>query len=213
MARDRTMTKKKILQAFGDLLAEKGFEGVGVNAVARRAGVDKVLIYRYFGGLDQLMKTYAQSGDFWPGWSETTGLKESELADRDLREITKAALTGHLSQLRKRPLTQEIMRWELMTRNELTDEMARTREETTHKFLELTGKLAEEPETADLLAAGAIIHAGISYLVLRAATADVYMDVDLTSEAGWERIGRAVESLVDGYFYRVEARITGPKEK
>lgn len=55
MTRNRDETRQRILDAALDLVAEEGFAALGVNAVARRAGADKQLIYRYFGGLDGLM--------------------------------------------------------------------------------------------------------------------------------------------------------------
>ena len=54
-ARDRPRTEALIRAAARDVLAETGFQGFGVNAVARRAGCDKQLIYRYFGGLEGLV--------------------------------------------------------------------------------------------------------------------------------------------------------------
>ncbi|HCV71491.1 MAG TPA: TetR family transcriptional regulator, partial [Agrobacterium sp.] len=52
--KDRAATEKAIFEAARSLLAEEGFQGFGINAVARRAGCDKQLIYRYFGGLEGL---------------------------------------------------------------------------------------------------------------------------------------------------------------
>lgn len=206
MPRDSQKTKQKILDALAGMLAENGFAGLGVNALARRAGVDKVLIYRYFGGLPQLLQEYGRGREFWPDWATLTGRPQEELAGMGLREFAGAALTGHLRELRKRPLTQEIMRWELLDRNELTDELARAREETVGQVLELMGRRSEKPEMLELLAVAAVLHAGITYLILRAKTADVYMGVDLTDEEGWQRIRRAVETLNEAYFDRLEGR-------
>ncbi len=172
--------------------------------MARRAGVDKVLIYRYFGGMPQLLQEYAEGGDFWPDWGRLTGREEEELAGLGLRGFTEAALRGHLRELRQRPLTQEIMRWELLARNELTDGLARAREATVGQLMDLLDRREEEPEVADLLAAAAVIQAGITYLILRAKTADVYMGVDLTGEEGWRRIDRAVKKLTEAYFDKLE---------
>jgi len=61
MARDSTKTKERLLEAVDDVLARDGFNGLGINALAREAGVDKVLIYRYFGGLSGLLKAYAEA--------------------------------------------------------------------------------------------------------------------------------------------------------
>lgn len=52
--RDRQATAARILAAAETLLAEGGIEALGINAVARSAGCDKQLIYRYFGGLEGL---------------------------------------------------------------------------------------------------------------------------------------------------------------
>jgi len=52
------------------LLAKNGFESLGINNIAREAGVDKVLIYRYFGGLPQLFRAFAEKGNFSPSLEE-----------------------------------------------------------------------------------------------------------------------------------------------
>ena len=58
-ASDKQLTRRKIIDAVGTILAKHGLEKLGINAVAREAGVDKVLIYRYFGGFEQLLKAFA----------------------------------------------------------------------------------------------------------------------------------------------------------
>ena len=47
------------------MIVRDGLAAVGVNALAREAGCDKVLIYRYFGDLDGVYATYAAQSDFW----------------------------------------------------------------------------------------------------------------------------------------------------
>ncbi len=49
--KSRVRTELAIVRALERLLTKRGFEGLGVNAVAETAGVSKELIYRYFGGL------------------------------------------------------------------------------------------------------------------------------------------------------------------
>ncbi len=44
--RNRGLTASKIIDAVGHVLARDGFTKIGINAIAREAGVDKVLIYR-----------------------------------------------------------------------------------------------------------------------------------------------------------------------
>lgn len=195
--RDAETTRKKIVTAVGRVLAKRGFGHVGVNTVAREAGVDKVLIYRYFGGLPELLQTYAVQGGFWPTIVELAGKPLDRFTT--LLEAGTALLNGHLRELRARPLTREIMRWELHERNELTDELARYREQQGNEIMALLPK-QEGANDVDAAAAAALIHAGITYLVLRQETADVYLGVDLTSEEGWARLSRAVARLMAGLF-------------
>ncbi len=191
--RDRKQTSKRILKALGEVISKHGFTKVGINAVAKAAGVDKVLIYRYFGGLPELLKEYAQSTDFWPGLEDLLDCPADETRKLGLFELGKRAFLGHLRELRKRPLTQELMRWELLERNQLTDTLAEARE---RQGMEL---IASHPDLAgtntQVLGMIALVHAGLTYLVLRSKTADVYLGIDLSSEEGWKQIEQATESL------------------
>ena len=45
---EKSESKRKILQTARSLFAEKGFDGSRVDEIARRAGVNKALIYYYF---------------------------------------------------------------------------------------------------------------------------------------------------------------------
>ena len=197
--RDRPRTEQKLIHAVGTLLAREGFQGMGVNAVAREAGVDKKLIYRYFGGLPELLDAYAASQDFWPAPSDLLP-EETE----DPAALAATILKRHLRSLRNRPLTQEIMRWELLERSDLTDRLAEAREASGHELLAQFGGTGDGQAAAelpdDLPAVAAVLHAGLSYLVLRSKTADEYIGVDLTSNEGWQRLESAVDALVRAYF-------------
>ena len=47
--RDREATEKRLLDTIGKMIAEDGFEKIGINAIATQSSVSKILIYRYFG--------------------------------------------------------------------------------------------------------------------------------------------------------------------
>ena len=49
-------TREKILKAALEAFSEKGYEGVSVDEIARRAGVKKALIYYYFPSKEDLFK-------------------------------------------------------------------------------------------------------------------------------------------------------------
>jgi AcrR family transcriptional regulator len=194
--RNREETRKKILAALGRLLARKGSRGLGINAIAREAEVDKVLIYRYFGGLGQLYRAFAREGDTFPSLEEMAGDRLPELPSLPPAEAAKRLLLGFGRVIRKRPVTREMMRWELQERNEFTDALAKERERQSRQWLELAPNL----NGADLPAVSSILAAGQVFLILRSKTAATYNGIDLHSDSGWKRIENAVALLSDLFF-------------
>ncbi len=49
----------------GSILVKEGFQHIKVNRIEAVSGVSKKLIYRYFGGLEGLIKNYLEQRDFW----------------------------------------------------------------------------------------------------------------------------------------------------
>lgn len=207
--RDRQQTKGKILNAVGRLLARSGFRELGINAIAREAGVDKVLIYRYFGGIPELLRAFAEESDFWPGMQEIAPDAGEPRVETTLAERAKSALVAFCRALRSRPLTQEIMRWELLERSELTDALARYREEQSASYF----PPFDGPKEIDIRAVGSVIAAGLTYLVLRSKTADVYNGLHLDSPEDWSRIERAAGFLVDAAFLAEGPTKSAPRLK
>jgi AcrR family transcriptional regulator len=191
--RDKQITSRRLISAVGSLLAKKGFKGIGVNAVAREAGVDKVLIYRYFGGLPGLISTFGKEGDFWPS--------SLELAGGDLQKFSHLSLEKRLSELgsnfiqalRKRPLTQAIMAWEMIESNELTEELELVREKSIVEFFQMF--FLKDQVQIDLQAIVMLIGAAISYLVTRSNNIDLYGGLEIGSDQGWQRIEQAISAI------------------
>ena len=63
--KNRELTELALLKAVDDLIEEDGFENLGINAVAAKAGLSKMLIYRYFESLDGLIVAYIERNDYW----------------------------------------------------------------------------------------------------------------------------------------------------
>jgi len=194
--RDREATRLRLIQAVGTLLAREGFRALGVNAVAREAGVDKVLIYRYFGGLTELISAFGREGNFWPSIEELAGGNIETFVHLPFKEKLSQLGKNFMHAIRKRPLTQEIMAWEMVERNELTVELETIRENIIIRFYEM---FFSKPEDGpDIEAITAIVGAGISYLVARSRKIQWYNGIDLQSEAGWQRLENAIDMIVNG---------------
>ena len=122
ISRNRQTTEQVLLDAVRELVEESGFENVGVNAVATRAGVSKMLIYRYFGSLDGLIAAYIRQHDFWINFDE-------ELPDRQyVGEFVKRMFRGQVALLRENYTLNRLYRWELTTDNAVIRELREKRE-------------------------------------------------------------------------------------
>jgi AcrR family transcriptional regulator len=196
MVRDKEETKAKILAAVGKLLAESGFQQLGVNAIAREAGVDKVLIYRYFENLPTLLKTFGQEGNYWLTVEELVG-DESTVQAESLDEWMDVLLIRFLRDLQQRTITQEILRWELLEGNELTQELAQVRDRLGIDSLKFLNQKFSFPPDKDIPAMSAILIAGIVYLILRTKVSPTFLGIDFNSPSGWQRIEAAISSLVE----------------
>ena len=196
--RDREATRARLIEAVGTLLAREGFTRLGVNAVAREAGVDKVLIYRYFGGLPELIVAFGREGNFWPSIKELAGGDVVAFGQLPLAEQLSRLGKNFMAAIRKRPLTQEILAWEMIERNELTAELETIRENTMVNFFGMFFRSADKEP--DIAAMGAIIGAGISYLVSRGRKIRFYNGIDLDSESGWQRLEDAIDTMIRATF-------------
>lgn len=195
-SRDSEATRNQLIEAVGKLLVEKGFTGLGVNAVARQAGVDKVLIYRYFGGLPGLMEAFGQGEDFWPGIEELAGGDVDTYRLLPLDEKLMVLGQSFLEGLRNRPVTLEVMAWEMVQRNALTEILENIRERRMLKFAEMF--LADETAGLDLMAVTTILGAGIMYLLCRARSIRWYNGIDLSGDEGWQRLEAGYFQIIQG---------------
>jgi AcrR family transcriptional regulator len=193
MERDREKTKMIILQTLGKMLAEHGFKSIGINAIAREAKVDKVLIYRYFGGLPGLLETYAHEADYWPMTEDLTRGLDHEVESMTQTDLAKHMIRSFFRYLRERPLTQELLRWEMVESNELTSLLADFRETEGLKLM----KLFEQNKHVDINALATIVVAGIMYLVLCMKHINYFNGIDLQSESGWERLEKTAAWMIE----------------
>jgi AcrR family transcriptional regulator len=197
MGHDREETKRKILGAVGKVLARDGFQKLGVNSIAREAGVDKVLIYRYFDNLPTLLKTFAQEGAY-VGSLETLlrQAKPEDLADWPSAMVL--MVLGVAKQLKGNPLTQEIFRWELTEHNELTADLASSREALIKTAIAWLREQYPVMADQDLEAISAMLLASVTYLVLRAGNGQPFMGIDLNQTDCWQRLAKTLRLMAEG---------------
>ncbi|MGO1765691.1 TetR family transcriptional regulator [Advenella sp. S44] len=190
----RQQTEQQILQALEAQIREAGMGGIGVNAIARRAGVSKELIYRYFNGLDGLLLTWMQEQDFWTGHSGMLGNDESSA--QTPQQLVLSMLRAQVDALAGNDTLREVRRWELVELNEVTSKLAQRREKAARAFIDRVDGLAPQ---IDMPATVSIMLAGVLYLMLRAKTESRFLGVPIRTEEGWERIFSALQTMTEAF--------------
>jgi AcrR family transcriptional regulator len=164
--RGRLQTEQRILDAVARILLEQGYPAVGINAIARQAGCDKVLIYRYFGGFDSLLLAFAETTPLWWEVDEIITESAADCAHIPLYQYLQLLLTRYVKILEARPLALEIMAWEMSEQNNLTIALARIRGERGMALVKKIRQLYQQP-TIDIGGILGVFGAAINYLVIR----------------------------------------------
>jgi len=196
--------RQRLLEALGDLLAKQGFDGLSLEAVAKAAGLERVVVLRHFQDLDDMVTAFGQSSTFWPTVDEL----RDEVADRfaslppkaQLSHFFKATIRGLLA----RPRTLDILAWELMSRNRFTRLLEYPRVRAALEFFEnVTG---EVPESLDLTAVVAVLGGAAMFLSVRSRQSGVFGGLNLYDDADRERVDRVLDLILAGILREAEGR-------
>jgi AcrR family transcriptional regulator len=183
----RIATEQKILNALETLLKDHSYTGVGINAIARQAGCDKVLIYRYFDGLEGLLQSYATLNDLW--W-QTEDLFDFDPRSKPISETLSQLLQKHVEILRAKPVTLEVMAWEMSHQNNLTIALGRTRSARGMLLVKQLRQYYDNPNI-DIGGILGVFGAAINFLLIRTRKQPVK---NMTEE--WWRLQQTVDSLL-----------------
>jgi len=196
--RDADDTRERFLRALEKILVREGLAAVGVNALAREAGADKVLIYRYFGDLNGLYRAFAERADFWYVAADLLeGVNSSTMT---YAQAIKHCLRRHAIEIRRRPVTLAVLAAEPASRTPLVAALEEVRERRALEVARVLNGFYARPADLDLGAVTLVLSAAINYLAARSLKIRMMSGVPIVAEKDWARLMAAVDRLVDGVF-------------
>ena len=196
--RNRDATRARILKAATELLGEDGFQNFGVNAVARRAGCDKQLIYRYYGGMDGLVDAIGGELASWIGEKMPVGGSSGFMLTYG--DLVEHMMLLFMQALRNDPLTRRIIAWEVSDNSPQVRRLSEARSKALGLWIEKVRGAMPPPKGIDYFALNAILLAAVQHVVLAGATAGRFAGLELSSEKDWDRVAQAVRRLVRGVY-------------
>ncbi len=190
-------TEKRLLEAVSQIIENDGFTKIGVNRIANQAGCDKVLIYRYFGGLDGLLVEWAKRHDYYSfAYSEFIDtIKRAE--SKDIKQIVKNVFMRQLYHLKDNVLMQELLVWELSGHSSFKG-IIEERERIGYKLQkELNRVLNTDSDNSMSIA---IIVSAINYIVLFTRQYHKINGIDFSKPEAWDRMKSTISRYVDFIF-------------
>lgn len=192
--RNKERSKEKFLEAVGKILETKGYSGLKVNDIAATAGVDKKMIYNYFGGTDQLIDEYISSLDFW---SNVDGNTAPEIADGG-QEFSKQLLTQQFDYVASNKNLQKILLWGVAEKRNSLRNIADERERNGEQLFNQIADPYFAENVLQYRAIMAILISGIYYLNLyKGVNAETFCGIDLTKNEGSQQIKGALGKIID----------------
>jgi putative transcription regulator, tetR family len=197
--KSREQTESKILEAVASIVESDGFEKLGINTIALKANVSKMLIYRYFGGLEELVAQFIMQKDYWAN-TDTLILNPHSVGDS-----IKSMFRNQIEQLRNDVTLRRLCRWELSCHNASIDRLRDKREENGCNLIKVVSRLTgcSNSEVASL---ASILSASISYLTLIEDQCPTYNGIALQTDKGWEQIAQGVDMIVDLWIKSIHER-------
>lgn len=190
-------TEKRLLEAVSQIIENDGFTKIGVNRIANQAGCDKVLIYRYFGGLDGLLVEWAKRHDYYSfAYSEFIDtIKRAE--SKDIKQIVKNVFMRQLYHLKDNVLMQELLVWELSGHSSFKG-IIEERERIGYKLQkELNRVLNTDSDNSMSID---IIVSAINYIVLFTRQYHKINGIDFSKPEAWDRMKSTISRYVDFIF-------------
>lgn len=175
-------------------MVRDGFATFGVNAVAREAGCDKQLIYRYFGGLDGLATALcAREGE---ALAAALDQRAPPHPASDYASLIEQLVLAYLDALTARPAAQNLVLWELSGPTPALSGFTRARAKMLAGWIaRYQGRLVP-PEGIDALAVNALLIAAVHPLVLARSASRAGRVESPEHNAAWARARAALSHLV-----------------
>ena len=209
MQRSRIDTENRLIDSVGQLIASNGLNQIGINRIASHSGINKILIYRYFGGLDGLLKAYYDR--MKPIVSvppiDIDSLKGAPLAD--FFEVCYQYVIDEFRTLRQSPEAQEFLKADLIS-NSVPSSLLAVEKEAA--LLRMVDELSALIGTTKGRPFSTIIVSAMTLLTFMSEQKRVVMGIDLSSDEGWAEIEAALKNIYRGGYLFTQERLESEQQ-
>lgn len=202
--RDKERTMARMVASVGKVIQKKGYAGLTAPNIALAAGVNKQLVWTYFGGIDNLVEEYIMQRDFWKAGAKPIIQKIISNAENAGANETNSLLQAQFEIILKDKVWQKIIHWELGENKKMLRELADKREETGEQLLGLIDHYFENTDV-NIRARLALLIGGIYYLSLHSkSNGSAICGIDINEESDRQEIEKAIQEIIFEAFEKAE---------
>lgn len=157
----------RLVATVGKVIQKYGYPGLTLTNIGKESGLDRKLVYAYFGSMENLVEAYLRQKDIWNVDAKDRYSKLLLDPEKIGREDVSALLMESLEQVYKDKALQRILHWELGEKNKVLRKFVNRREELSELFLKFIDK-DFSTTSVDLRAILTLQVAGIYFLSMQA---------------------------------------------
>ena len=202
--RNPTDKAARLISAVGDILAEKGYQGLGINKICLAAGVSKPMVYRYFGSLNGLLKAYIRHTDTWLPYFQELQVPENPTPG-ELKVLFTRLLQNQFRFMQTSKEMQQLIIWEISEPDPLMRASCDARENHGAKLIRLTDAYFRNSGIS-LKGILAMLVGGVYFSVLHdTMQGGTLAGIDLKNEKDLQAMLNTIEQVVGWAFDKATA--------
>lgn len=196
--KDRDATKQKIINAAGEIFKTEGRKGLKIARIAKKAGVDRSLIYQYFTkNIDRLLEDYIVQRDYWMKFAEKIKEEVGKTSHETSKDLIIDILQKQWEYFSDDKEMQHLILWELSGNSSLMRSIHNTRELQGEPILELADEHFKGT-SVKFKPIAALILGGIYYANLHTMyNGNIICGMDVKSVEGQKDMMDAVRQIVE----------------
>ncbi len=201
--KDKELTKRKLINAVGEVVKAEGFQNLKISKVSKYANVDRKLIYRYFGSLNYLVEVYILENDYWMIFADKMKQMLTEKQFSGSEDLITEILQNQFRFFVSQKEMQRLILWELSMDNPLMRSIHNTRESLGQEFLNMSDSHFQNGKV-NFRAIAALLVGGIYYTILHTVyNGGTFAGIDLNTENGKEELLKAIGQIVHWAYQEV----------
>ncbi|OKS88746.1 TetR/AcrR family transcriptional regulator [Mucilaginibacter polytrichastri] len=196
--KDREDTKQKIIKAVGEIFKTEGQSGLYIARIAKQAGVDRSLIYQYFGkDVKNLIEQYILQRDYWLKFFDKINGDIASTNYNSGKDLIIDVLQKQWQYFANDLEMQHLILWELSGDSDMMRSIHNTRELMAEKILSLTD-LKFSGSQINFRSIAVLLLGGIYYANIHAMhNGRIICGIDVKSMEGQADIMKTIQQIIE----------------